>query len=140
VLVALGVAAAIFAVFGLRGSGKPIAAAIAAQPAPIEAVPPPAVPRGAAPVAIASPASSPGEAGALDPRAAVIELESALRIQRLWGRSEITGSRIDLRSGSCGDPAMRPLVAGKASVLRGAGLTRLRCVEQSGAVVFEHDL
>jgi hypothetical protein len=35
---------------------------------------------------------------------------------------------------------MRPLIESKKAVLRGAGLTRLRCVEQSGAVVFEHDL
>jgi hypothetical protein len=32
------------------------------------------------------------------------------------------------------------VVEGKRSALRAAGLTKLRCVEQSGAVVFERDL
>jgi hypothetical protein len=45
-----------------------------------------------------------------------------------------------VRSGSCGDPAMRPAIEGAKVVLRGAGLTKLRCLEQSGAVVFERDL
>ena len=64
----------------------------------------------------------------------------ALRAQRLWGAVEIAGQRIDVRSGSCADPGMQPLIEAKKSMLRGAGLTKLRCVEQSGAVVFERDL
>lgn len=68
------------------------------------------------------------------------ELEGTLRRQRLWGRVEITGRRVDVRSGSCADPAMRPAIEGRRPLLRGAGLTKLRCLEQSGAVVFERDL
>ena len=50
------------------------------------------------------------------------------------------GPRIDVRSGSCADQAMPPAIDGERAVLRGAGLTKLRCLEQSGAVVFERDL
>jgi len=141
VIAALGVAAAIIAVFSLRGGGKRTDAATEALPAPIEAValaPPARRPTVAA--ATAAPgAQAPGEA-AIDPRTAANELETTLRVQRLWGRAVINGSRIDLRSGSCADRAMQPLIEGKRAVLHSAGLTRLRCVEQSGAVVFEHDL
>jgi hypothetical protein len=35
---------------------------------------------------------------------------------------------------------MRPVIEGKRSLLRSAGLTKLRCLEQSGAVGFERDL
>jgi hypothetical protein len=87
---------------------------------------------------VAEPA--PAGAGAQEGPAAVLHLEATLRRQRLWGRAEITGPRIDVRSGSCGDPAMPPAIEGERAVLRGAGLTRLRCLEQSGAVVFELDL
>jgi hypothetical protein len=68
------------------------------------------------------------------------DLEDTLRRQRLWGRVVITGPRVDVRSGSCADPAMRSMIEGKKPLLRGAGLTRLRCLEQSGAVVFERAL
>jgi hypothetical protein len=70
---------------------------------------------------------------------AIGELETTLRRQRLWGRAEITGQRVDLRSGSCSDPAMRTVIDGKTALLHAAGLTKLRCLEQSGAVVFERD-
>jgi hypothetical protein len=35
---------------------------------------------------------------------------------------------------------MAPVLATAAPELKDAGLTRLRCMEQSGAVVFERDL
>jgi hypothetical protein len=35
---------------------------------------------------------------------------------------------------------MPPAIDSERPVLRGAGLTRLRCLAQSGAVVFERDL
>jgi hypothetical protein len=35
---------------------------------------------------------------------------------------------------------MRPAIEAERVVLHGAGLTKLRCLEQSGAVVFERDL
>jgi hypothetical protein len=66
--------------------------------------------------------------------------ESGLRRQRLWSTVEVLGDRIDVRSGSCGDPGMAPAVDAARAGLRSAGLTRLRCLEQSGRVVFERDL
>jgi hypothetical protein len=138
---ALAVAAAIIIVFSVRSAGKKTGAAAPTLPAPIEAVAaPPAPVRPTTAAASLSPVAQGSAAALQDPRAAAAELETALRFQRLWGRVELAGPRIDLRSGSCSDPAMRPLIESKQAVLRGAGLTRLRCVEQSGAVVFEHDL
>ena len=141
VVAALGVAAAIIIVFSVRSAGKKTDVAAATLPAPMAAVaaPPPPVRPIAAAQAL-SPVAPDSAAALQDPRAAAAELETALRFQRLWGRVELVGPRVDLRSGSCSDRAMRPLIESKKAVLRGAGLTRLRCVEQSGAVVFEHDL
>ena len=141
VLAALGVAAAIIVVFSLRAGGKKPDATPAALPAPIDAIALP-TPARRPTVAAATAAPTAQEPGAIpmDPRTAANDLEATLRVQRLWGRAVINGSRIDLRSGSCADRAMQPLIEGKKAVLHSAGLTRLRCVEQSGAVVFEHDL
>ncbi len=142
VAVALGVAAAIILIFGLRGSTSN--GIEATQPPPLEPIqisaanPPPRPPN--TPVVAPAPVEAAPEAAGRGLSAAVIELEGSLRTQRLWGRVEVVGQRIDVRSGSCSDPAMRPLIEGKKSMLHGAGLTKLRCVEQSGAVVFERDL
>jgi hypothetical protein len=141
VLIAVGGAAVVILLFGLRGGSKPAASESTALPGPIAATgtaPAPRVPA----AALAVPAREPlrAQGGEPDLRAAAAELEATLRRQRLWGRTEITGPRIDVRSGSCGDPAMRPAIDGALGVLRGAGLTKLRCLEQSGAVVFERDL
>jgi hypothetical protein len=72
--------------------------------------------------------------------ATVAELERALRRRRLWSTVELVGSRVDVRSGSCGDANMSPMIESMRGAMRGAGLTRLRCLEQSGRVVFERDL
>jgi hypothetical protein len=45
-----------------------------------------------------------------------------------------------VRSSSCGDKQMLPVLDGIAPRLKAAGLTRLRCLEQSGSVVFARDL
>lgn len=142
VLVAVAVAAAIILVFGFRGSRKQAdTPTTAAEIAPEVAVGTPRattpLPQSQATAVVAPVAAAPA---ALDPRAAVAALEDMLRRQRLWGRAQITGARIDVRSGSCGDPGMKPAIAAEQSTLRGAGLTKLRCLEQSGAVVFERDL
>jgi hypothetical protein len=137
VLVALGVALAIILVFGVSGNSKPAEESSPAPLEPIAATPNP--PRRAviAPVTAAAPVAAPERAELQ--AAAATDLEATLRRQRLWGRVEITGPRIDVRSGSCADPAMLPLIDGKLALLQGAGLTKLRCVEQSGAIVFERD-
>jgi hypothetical protein len=67
-------------------------------------------------------------------------LERDLKRQRLWSSVSVTGSRIDVRSGSCSDPAMVAVLDGAMSGLRAAGLTKLRCLEQSGQVVSDRDL
>jgi hypothetical protein len=68
------------------------------------------------------------------------ELERGLKKQRLWSTVEVTGNRADVRSSSCSDPAMAPMLDGAAPSFKAAGLTKLRCVEQSGRVVTDRDL
>lgn len=75
-----------------------------------------------------------------DPAAATAALDRALRGRRFWSTIEVSPPRVDVRSGSCDDPAMNPTIDGVAATLRGAGLTRLRCLAQSGTVVFERNL
>jgi len=75
-----------------------------------------------------------------DPSAAVSALDRALKKERLWGTVQAVGDRVDLRTGACNDPGMAPVLATAVAQLKTAGLTRLRCMEQSGAVVFERDL
>jgi hypothetical protein len=136
--VAVGVAAAII-LFGTRRSTRPAAPEPAALPAPVEAIAASAAPPPAAPLAAPASAPPPDTTDQIR-RAAALELEATLRRQRLWGRAEILGSRIDVRSGSCADKAMPLAIDSERAVLHGAGLTRLRCLAQSGAVVFERDL
>lgn len=140
-VVAVAVAAAVILVFGLRGGSKPTAAEPAALPPPMAATAAATAPRVAvAPLAVPSRDQARADTAEQDRRAAAAALEDTLRRQRLWGRAEIVGSRIDVRSGSCADPAMGPAVIGAQTALHAAGLTKLRCLEQSGAVVFERDL
>jgi hypothetical protein len=75
-----------------------------------------------------------------NPGTAAAELERALGRQRLWSSVQPSGDRVDVRSGSCAEPAIGPVIDAARAALRGAGLTRLRCLAQSGAVVFERDL
>jgi hypothetical protein len=75
-----------------------------------------------------------------DPDRAAAALAGALQQKRLWGTATIAGSRVDVRSGSCSDPGMAPVIDSAVASLHEAGLTKLRCLEQSGAVVFERDL
>jgi hypothetical protein len=138
VVVAVGVAAAII-VFGTRRSSRPAALEPAALPAPVE-IAASAAPPTAAPLAVPVYAQARADTAEQDRRAAARQLEATLRRQRLWGRAEVAGPRIDVRSGSCADKAMPPAIDSERTVLRGAGLTRLRCLAQSGAVVFERDL
>lgn len=74
------------------------------------------------------------------PEAVASDLQAALRRQRLWSSVTVIGSRVDVRSGSCSDPAMKPALDSAAPQFKASGLTTLRCVEESGAVVFTRDL
>jgi len=75
-----------------------------------------------------------------DPDATAQDLERALRRQRLWSTVEVVDKTVEVRSGSCRDEQMMPMVNAARRALHDVGLTRLRCVEQSGAVVFEREL
>lgn len=97
----------------------------------------PAQPQAADPTAM--PADPPSQPDKPDPTAAVNALSRALTKQRLWGKVEVVGDRVDVRSGACSDPGMAPVLDANTAPLRDAGLTKLRCMEQSGAVVFERE-
>ncbi len=99
----------------------PVAAPVVATPDPI------------------APDPTPGSA-APDPTAAVKLLDRALKKERLWSKVELRGGRVEIRTASCNDPTMEVVLETSGPPLKRAGLTRLRCMEQSGAVVFERDL
>lgn len=75
-----------------------------------------------------------------DPVAVADSLERSLKRERLWSTVSVEGARVDVRSSSCSDPKMRPLLDASVASFKAAGLTKLRCLEQSGAVVFDRDL
>ncbi|MDB4955884.1 MAG: hypothetical protein JWO36_3453 [Myxococcales bacterium] len=79
-------------------------------------------------------------AAAPNPGALASKLEGTLRKQRLWSTVEVVGDHADVRSGSCNDPAMLAALATAATSFKAAGLTKLRCLEQSGHVVLARDL
>lgn len=121
-------------VFGLGGRTKkktPAAAPVVQEPA--------AQPQGAqapAPRVETAPTVAPPP----DPNATAASLERALQRQRLWSTVEAFGSRVDIRSGACSEPGMTQMIDAAREPLRAAGLTRVRCLAQSGAVVLERDL
>lgn len=65
---------------------------------------------------------------------------ASLQRQRLWSTVTIVGTRVDVRGTACADAGMKPAIDGVAAQFHAAGLTKLRCLEQSGAVVFSRDL
>ena len=67
------------------------------------------------------------------------ELKKTLTKAKLWSTVTVVGEHVDVRSGSCEEPGMGPLLDGAAPSFKAAGLTKLRCLEQSGAVVSERD-
>ncbi len=67
-------------------------------------------------------------------------LERTLQRQRLWSKVSVSGSRVEVRSGSCSDQAIQAPIAEAAPAFKAAGLTSLRCVEESGSVVFTREL
>lgn len=74
------------------------------------------------------------------PEPVAAELERSLRRARLWSTVTVVGERVDVRSGSCGEPQMKSALDTSASAFKAAGLTKLRCIEQSGTVVFTREL
>lgn len=120
----------------LRGTDKPAAVA-PGDPTqdpiadPSEAPSPNLVP------AIDEPERDPNR---IDPNRMAQDLERTLKTARLWSTVEVVGSNVEIRSGSCRDANMIPAVDTARTALRNAGLTKLRCLENSGAVVFEREL
>ena len=131
-------AVAIIAVFGLRGGKKTAEAEPVAQPQQVQQGETPAQP----PLPQAQVTFDTPPTGASGPTAESVaaDLDHQLKRQRLWGTVEVMGARVDVRSGACSDAAMAPLLDASRSPLKAAGLTKLRCLEQSGRVVFERDL
>ena len=116
-----------------RGGGEPTTIQNATAPQRVAQVAPTENLAPAAPAATSAPKGP-------SPEAVANDLQSALRRQRLWSSVTVRGGSVEVRSGSCSDPAMKPAVDGAAPQFKAAGLTSLRCVEQSGAVVFTRDL
>jgi len=135
ILIAVAVLGAGIAVFALRGGSD--------KAAPVEA--PSTV---ATPEAPDRPVAEPDETPAPtapppvtnDPTIAVRDLDRALKKERLWGTVEVVGSGVDVRSAGCRDATMMPVVDAAIPALREAGVTKVRCLEQAGAVVFEREL
>jgi len=125
--------------FAFRGGSTPAAATPAPGPAPT-AAPGPAPAANAAPAPAPVPgAPAPAAANAPSPDAVAAELERSLKRKHLWSTVAVVGDHLEVRSGSCRDPQMAPELAGIAGPGKAAGLTRLRCLEQSGTVVMERD-
>lgn len=134
---AVGIAVLFIVLFALRGGSDTKAASGSTTAddtgAPIER---PAIPTQTTTPTTFAPAPPAGP----DPTLAAADLDRQLKKQRLWGTVQVIGDRADVRSGACDDPGMRPVLDGAAASLKSAGLTKLRCLAQSGAVVFERDL
>jgi hypothetical protein len=134
VIVVATLVAGIAAYFALRGKGsadQPVptpAAAVGSQPSAAQ----PAGESAAPPSTFTQATVHPGEVGA--------DLERTLKRMHLWATVEVGTRTVDVRSSSCGDPSMRPVLDAAAPRFKAAGLTRLRCLEQSGSVVFTRDL
>jgi hypothetical protein len=136
ILLAVAVLGGGIAVFALRGgSDKP---ALAETPPPAVAPESPVERPVAEPDDVPTPTAA--QAVANDPTIAVRDLDRALKKERLWGTVEVVGSGVDVRSGSCREATMMPVVDAAIPALREAGVTKVRCLEQAGAVVFEREL
>ncbi|MGE0868958.1 MAG: hypothetical protein AB7P03_10355 [Kofleriaceae bacterium] len=134
VILGVALAGGIVAFFGLRSSGGGAQSPVAAPTQPTRATA--TAPAAAEP----EPGAEAPTPRAPDPNAVANELDRLLDKQRLWSTVEVVGTRIDVRSGSCNDPNMANQLDVAQDALRAAGLTKLRCVEQSGVVVLERDL
>ena len=130
----------LIAYLGLRGGGDAKAPTPVANPTPNQQETDPTEVE--APTGPEQPTTNPGTqpAAGPDPGAATDRLERSLKRERLWSTVSFDGNRVDVRSGSCGDPKMAGIVDASAMSLKAAGLTRLRCLEQSGQVVSDRDL
>jgi hypothetical protein len=135
VILAGMVGIAIVAYFGLRGGKR--------EPAPLtrDATPKaPVVSAGVTPDVAPTPTAQGSATATPGAGQVATTLEAALRKQRLWSTVAVVGNHADVRSGSCSDPGMAAALDRVAAAFKAAGLTKLRCLEQSGHVVLSRDL
>jgi hypothetical protein len=123
--------------FAFRGSKK--TAIVDVEPTTVETRPN-NVPEPSNPGAFVNTPNQPTQAKAPSPEPVAADLERSLKRARLWATVTVIGDRVDVRSGSCSDPQMRPTLDAVAGSFKAAGVTRLRCLEQSGSVVIDRDL
>lgn len=134
---AILVGGGIIAYFGTRGDDTPATPPPAAAPAP---APSPTATAPALSPGAPEPAAPQTAPTGPDPLVLAADLERDLKRQRLWSTVSVEGNRVDVRSGSCADAAMGPMLDAAVAGFKAAGLTKLRCVEQSGRVVSDRDL
>jgi hypothetical protein len=134
IVVALAVGGGIIAYFALRGGKKPKQVDDTAEQQP--ATPGDDTTTQPTP-GVTQPTAQNPTAPTVHPEALASELERSLKKQRLWATVNVVGDHVDVRSGSCRDPAMKPALEAVAAQFRAAGITRLRCLEQSGSLVFD---
>jgi len=89
--------------------------------------------------AVPIPRAAPAPVGPT-PAQALGDLEHAIRVARMFASVRQDGTVVVVRSAACGDSDFAGVLSGASSSLAASGLTKLRCVEQSGRVVFERDL
>jgi len=75
-----------------------------------------------------------------DPVQLIDAMERTLAAERVYASIERDDESVELRSRSCGEPALTAVVDRFASELRAAGVRTVRCVELHGAPVFTRDL
>jgi hypothetical protein len=139
IVAAIVVAAAIVLFFGLRKGATNDDAPPPSTPDIAE--PPPAAQTGEAPPPPTQPESLADESPrGPNPQAIAAALVYTLRRDRMFAKITIVTDRVDVQTSSCDDPQLGPALQGSAAAFRSAGLTKLRCLEQSGRVVFERDL
>ena len=140
ILLAVGVVGiAVIAYLGLRGDSKTSAAPPVANRGE-GTTQPEATQQNVEVTNVPDQPETTNQAAGPDPGAVADRLEKALKRERLWSTVSLEGSRIDVRSGSCSDPKMAGILDATSPSLKSAGLTRLRCLEQSGQVVSDRDL
>jgi hypothetical protein len=136
-MILLGVAAigVVIAVFALRGGQTKAAPGTAPVSAtePDDPDPTPSEPD-------VTPTPTPTQPAVADPTTAIRDLERELKKERLWGTVEAVGGALEIRSAGCREATMMPILDAAVPALKDGGLSKVRCLEQGGAVVFERDL
>ncbi len=137
IVVVIALAGGAIAYFATRGKhAEPTAPAATSVGQTASAAPAPASTSGTAvapPTATAAPAAP-------HPDAIAAQLERSLKKQQLWSTVAVVGDHVDVRSGSCNDPGMKASLEATMGSFKAAGLTKIRCLEESGVVVFNRDL